>query len=270
MKTIAHISDLHFGRLAEETLAPLRAAIAALGPDLVAISGDLTQRARKSQFREAAGFLKTLPQPQIVVPGNHDVPLYNVLGRWLWPLANFRRCIEDSLFPRHADAEIAALGLNSARSLTIKDGRLNPEQMREACGFFSAHKSAVLRILVTHHPFDVPEGMKERDILGRAERAMAEFAACGVDMILTGHMHGAHISGAARRYGPDNGILLVQAGTATSSRLRNETNSWNVIRLDQDVVSVEVMAWRPDSQNFTPDRQSRFRRNGNRWEALAG
>src|SRR5436190_8754647 len=94
VRTIAHLSDLHFGRVAPETLSPLRDAVASLRPDLVAVSGDLTQRARKRQFQQARDFLDSLPGPQVVVPGNHDVPLYNVLARWLWPLENYRRHIE--------------------------------------------------------------------------------------------------------------------------------------------------------------------------------
>jgi 3',5'-cyclic AMP phosphodiesterase CpdA len=269
VKTIVHISDLHFGRLDELTLPPLRDEIAGLRPDLVVISGDLTQRARKRQFQHARIFLDSLPGPQIVVPGNHDVPLYNVLARWLSPLGNYRRYIERSLIPSYADGEVAVMGLNTARSLTIKDGRLNIRQMREACEFFTSHKAANMRILVTHHPFDVDDTSEPGNIVGRAELAVAEFSACGVDIILAGHLHGAHVSQTAQRYGADSGILLVQAGTATSSRLRNESNTWNIIRISGAVVSVEVMAWQVDRKCFFRARQDSFRRGYRDWETLA-
>src|SRR3954469_19108949 len=111
MRTIVHLSDLHFGRLDRRVVAPLVAAIRAIAPDLVAVSGDFTQRARASQFVEARDFLQTLPFPQLVVPGNHDVPLFDVARRFLRPLARYRRFIADDVEPMFIDEEIAALGL---------------------------------------------------------------------------------------------------------------------------------------------------------------
>jgi len=132
MRTIVHLSDLHFGRLDRRVVAPLVAAIGAIAPDLVAVSGDFTQRARASQFVEARDFLATLPWPRLVVPGNHDVPLFDVARRFLRPLARYRQFIADDVEPVFIDAEIAALGLNSARSLTFGRGRLNADQIRKA------------------------------------------------------------------------------------------------------------------------------------------
>ena len=108
--------------------------VAQLKPDLVVVSGDLTQRARIEQFKEARRFLDSLPSPQIVVPGNHDVPLYDVLSRFARPLARYRRYITEDLEPFYADDEIAVLGLNTARSLTIKGGRINEAQFARARG----------------------------------------------------------------------------------------------------------------------------------------
>src|SRR5258705_9934060 len=122
MRTIVHLSDLHFGRVDHDLLDPLIQSVVAIKPDLVAVSGDLTQRARSHQFREARAFLDRLPQPQIVVPGNHDVPLHNVFSRFLQPLEKYRRYITVDLQPFFTDEEIAVLGVNTARSLTIKGG----------------------------------------------------------------------------------------------------------------------------------------------------
>ena len=99
MRTIIHLSDLHFGRVHRPALAPLAAAIERIKPDFIAISGDLTQRARPGQFREARAFLDALPAPYLVVPGNHDVPLYNVVQRVLKPLAKYRRIVSTDLEP---------------------------------------------------------------------------------------------------------------------------------------------------------------------------
>src|SRR5207237_7158700 len=127
MRTLVHLSDLHFGRLDERMVEPLLATIRETRPDAVAVSGDLTQRARSDQFKAARAFLDALPRvPLIVVPGNHDVPLYNVWARFAQPLDKFRRYITDDLEPFFADEEIATLGLNTARALTTKHGRVNP------------------------------------------------------------------------------------------------------------------------------------------------
>src|SRR5919202_5053344 len=124
MKKIAHLSDLHFGRIDERVVGPLAEAVRDARPSLVVVSGDLTQRARTRQFREARAFLDSLPRPQIVVPGNHDVPLWDVLARFTRPLEKFRRSISDDLEPFSDDEEMAVAGVNTARSLTRKYGRI--------------------------------------------------------------------------------------------------------------------------------------------------
>ena len=126
MRTIVHLSDLHFGRLDVRIIEPLVQRIDSIRPDLVAISGDLTQRARRRQFREARAFLDKLSFPTLVVPGNHDVPLFNVAERLLDPFRGYRRFVSANLEPAHLDDEVAVVGLNSARALiTGGRGRLN-------------------------------------------------------------------------------------------------------------------------------------------------
>ena len=123
MRTLVHLSDIHFGRVDAAIVEPLISLIGKIKPDVVAVSGDLTQRARSEQFKEARAFLDRLPQPQIVVPGNHDVPLYNIFARFLQPLDKYRRFITEDLSPFYGDEEIAGLAVNTARSLTFKGGR---------------------------------------------------------------------------------------------------------------------------------------------------
>src|SRR5688572_20358063 len=129
MRTIVHLSDIHFGRVDDTTVQPLVNAVKAVDPHLVVVSGDLTQRARESQFEEAKEFLDKLPDPQIVVPGNHDVPLYNLFARFLAPLDNYRKIINDDTEPVYQDEEMVVAGVNTARSLTWKNGRINEEQV---------------------------------------------------------------------------------------------------------------------------------------------
>src|SRR5437868_445629 len=129
MRVIVHLSDLHFGRVDYAVIDPLVEAVGQIKPDVVAVSGDLTQRARSEQFKEAREFLDRLPSPQIIVPGNHDVPLHNAYARFFQALDKYKRYITEDIEPFHADEEVAILGLNTARSLTIKYGRVNEAQI---------------------------------------------------------------------------------------------------------------------------------------------
>jgi 3',5'-cyclic AMP phosphodiesterase CpdA len=241
MRTIVHLSDLHFGRVDPVLPAPLQAAVRELRPHVVVVSGDLTQRARRAQFAAARDFLQQLPAPRIVVPGNHDVPLYDVARRFLAPLARFRRHIEADPAPWYADEEIAVLGINSARSLTFKGGRINREQVALVTRRFASVPQTVVRVLVTHHPFELPDRADASDRIGRAAMALDAFAECGVDLLLSGHLHRVHLGGAEVIGG--HGALSVHAGTATSTRGRGEANSFNAIAVEPGRVRVVAWAW---------------------------
>ncbi len=257
MRVVAHLSDLHFCRTDPATLPALANAIAVAKPDVVVVSGDLTQRARTREFEEARRFLDTLPQPQIVVPGNHDVPLYNVVSRWLEPLDNFRRYIGRDVAPFYADDEIAILGINTARSWTFKNGRINRDQVASGCARLALSGEHVTRIVVTHHPYDVPGTEDDRNLVGRAQMAMAGFAQCRVDMILSGHLHVGHIGHSAARYKiPGYSALVVQSGTATSSRRRGENNSFNIIAIDRPHVRIDRLTW--DGTSFALSETEHF------------
>lgn len=267
MRKLLHLSDLHFGRTDPATLAPLLAAAKEIRPDVVIVSGDLTQRARSGQFREARDFLAALPQPQVVVPGNHDVPLYNVLLRFADPLANYRRYITDDLEPYYRDDEIAVAGINTARSLTFKGGRINERQVARVRERLCALPETVARVIVTHHPFDMPEGHLEADLVGRARMAMEAFVACGADVIASGHLHVSHTTHTAIRYKlPGRSALVVQAGTATSTRERGEPNSFNVLAIERARVSVERRVWRAADRAFVPGAVEVFLRTEEGWE----
>lgn len=251
MKTVVHLSDLHFGRTDSRVVAALESLVNHLMPDVVVVSGDLTQRAKPAQFREARRFLDALPRPQIVVPGNHDVPLYNVFQRFVQPLHKYRRFINVDLEPFHADGEIAVAGINTARSATFKNGRINALQMQRLHERFAPLDRSLMKIVVTHHPFDLPEGHGEARVVGRAEAAMRVFQKSGADMLLSGHLHTSHVGNSEQRYPLGGcGMLLVQAGTATSTRNRGETNSFNVIRVADATVDVERWIWQPDEDRF--------------------
>jgi 3',5'-cyclic AMP phosphodiesterase CpdA len=267
MRTLVHLSDLHFGRVDPALLAPLRDAVQGVQPDLVAVSGDLTQRARRAQFAQAAAFLDTLPGPQLVVPGNHDVPLYDVARRFLSPLARFRRSIEEAEFPYYEDGEIAAIGINTARSLTFKGGRINHEQVAEVERRFRGLPEPVTRIVVSHHPFDLPGDADPGDLVGRADMAMHAFAGCGVDLFLSGHLHTTRAGSTARRYRIEGyAALVVQAGTATSTRERGEANAFNVLRIGLRSLGLATWSWRSAEGRYRPSAEQRFAwREGRGW-----
>ncbi len=129
MRIIAHLSDLHFGRVDPKTLEPLLNSLHELAPHVVVVSGDFTQRATEVEFRQAREFLNRIPQPQIVTPGNHDVPLYDLFSRFARPLDRYRRFITEDLQPSYTDEEIAVAAVNTARSWTFKGGRINHFQV---------------------------------------------------------------------------------------------------------------------------------------------
>lgn len=266
MRTIVHLSDIHFGRVDEAVVRPLIETVNQLAPDVVAVSGDLTQRARSHQFKAARAFLDALPQPQIVVPGNHDVPLHNVFARFAQPLHKYRRYINNDLRPMYCDDEIAVLGVNTARSFTIKGGRINQEQVDWMRERLRALDPKVVKIVVTHHPFDIPEGHDERNLVGRARMAMERLADCGADVFLAGHLHVSHTTHSARRYKiKGHSALVVQAGTATSDRGRGEANSFNVIRVERPNISVARLEWLPERGAFEPTEIENFRHTPDGW-----
>ncbi len=270
MRTLVHLSDLHFGRVDEQLIGPLISTVTRINPDLVAVSGDLTQRARSQQFRDARAFLDALPQPQIVVPGNHDVPLHNVFTRFVRPLGKYKRHITDDLQPVYLDDEIVVVGVNTARSLTIKGGRINKDQVTDIRQKLCGLSDELVKTVVTHHPFDLPQGYDDRDLVGRSQMAMTGLADCGADLFLAGHLHVSHTGHTAKRYNiHGHSALVVQAGTASSTRGRGEANSFNVIRINRPNITVERLMWQPAGSAFVISGEENFRHTSDGWVRLA-
>ncbi|MDQ3173981.1 MAG: metallophosphoesterase [Acidobacteriota bacterium] len=266
MRTIVHMSDIHFGSTDPSVVKPLISFVNEIKPHLVAVSGDLTQRARSWQFQEARAFLDALPKPQIVVPGNHDVPLHNVFSRFLGPLDKYRRYITDDLNPFYVDEKMAVVGVNTARSLTFKGGRINERQVAWVREKICELSDDTVKVVVSHHPFDLPEGRHESELVGRARMAMETLASCGADLFLAGHLHISHTGHTAKRYKiKGHSALVVQAGTATSTRSRGEANSFNVIRLQHPEITVERIVWQPETAVFALSSTEQFRHTPDGW-----
>lgn len=265
MRKILHLSDLHFGRVNPALLGPLMRTVREVDPDLVAISGDLTQRARSHQFQQARLFLDALPKPQIVVPGNHDIPLHNLFARFFEPLTKYKRYITDDLQPVYQDEEMIIIGVNTARSSVFKGGRINRSQVTRLRERFCTFGREVVKAVVTHHPFDLPDGHSDRDLVGRARMAMTSLAECGADLFLAGHLHISH-TGHTKRYKiHGHSALVVQAGTATSTRERGEANSFNVLSIAYPDITVEKFGWNPVTASFAVTTREEFKQMDEGW-----
>jgi 3',5'-cyclic AMP phosphodiesterase CpdA len=267
MARLVHLSDLHFGAHDPRLVEAVERKITKARPDLVVVSGDFTQRARTEQFQEACRFLERLRDAGhevLAVPGNHDVPLYDVLRRFLSPLTRYMRYIDDTLCPLHEIPGATVLGINTARSLTFKDGRISEEQINFIRKTFERTDPDATRILVTHHPlFALQVGDSIARAVGRSELALDAVGDAGVDLLLAGHNHQASIHSArdlVTRAGP---ALVIQAGTATSTRVRDQDQSFNRIEVEGPNVTVAVESW--NGSDFVAQDAQRFERQDGHW-----
>jgi 3',5'-cyclic AMP phosphodiesterase CpdA len=270
MARLMHLSDLHFGAHDDEIVAAVERKADQLKPNLVVISGDFTQRARTEQFRAACEFLDRLRErghEVLGVPGNHDIPLYDVLRRFLSPLTRYRRFIDESLCPFVELPGIAVLGINTARSLTFKDGRVSREQIEFIRETFARSPSEATRVLVTHHPLlEVQVGDEMERAVGRHEMALDAIEEAGVDLLLAGHAHHASVQNAGDLVTRAGGALVIQAGTATSTRVREQNQSFNVIDIEAGHVTLTVECWGGDW--FAPMDARQFEYHDGRWRIL--
>jgi 3',5'-cyclic AMP phosphodiesterase CpdA len=270
MRTIVHLSDLHTGRVDPHVVAALVPTINQIGADLVVFSGDLTQRATSTQFREARAFLDALQPPTLVIPGNHDVPLWDVGQRFFAPLERYKRFITTDLSPVVEDDEMMVVGVNTARSFTWGEGRINSRQVDAILTRLAAAPRDATRIVVTHHPFDLPPGVHHKRLLGRARMAMARFATAGADLFLSGHLHLSHVSHSAERYRiAGHSALIVQAGTV-SMRGRGEEPSFNIIRLNRPRLVVDRFVWEQRMGGFTEVAAGEYEHAPDGWRGITG
>ena len=236
-RVIVHLSDLHFGRADARVVAALHDAVWALKPHTVAISGDLTQRARRSQFRTARAFIDGLPSPHLVVPGNHDVPLFNLFARTFDPLGGYLRFVTTDLEPTLTDEVFWITGINTTRPGQWKSGRVDDATLRRVEESVRALPPGIVKIVVAHHPFDAPDGLG-------ATASFHTFTAAGIDVFLTGHLHTSYTGHSAHRYNAaGRSAVVVEASTATSTRLRGESNGFNVLRVAPKGIQVENHQW---------------------------
>jgi 3',5'-cyclic AMP phosphodiesterase CpdA len=264
LKNIVHISDLHFGTVEKNIEDGIISDINNLAPDLLIVSGDLTQRARKSQYRKAKNFLDRLNYRKIVIPGNHDIPLFNIFARFVFPLTNYINIITPDLSPYYIDDTIAVAGINTARSLTWKSGRISVEQINFLKQKLCSLDDSIFKVVVTHHPFIPPPGDLGIKLVGRSARALQIIDKCSVDLLLAGHLHQGY-DGDVRPFYPshNSSIISVQAGTAISNRVREDPNAYNFIRADKNEMIISIREW--NGHKFQAVRTSRYYKSRGEW-----
>jgi 3',5'-cyclic AMP phosphodiesterase CpdA len=267
MRRIVHISDLHFGTEDPAVAEGLLADIERQPAHLAAVSGDLTQRGRKGQFTAARAYLARIGLPKIIVPGNHDIPLYNVVARFGWPLANYHRFITSDMCPKFYDDELAVAGVNTARPNRWKDGRISKEQIEELWGYFHDQPATKFKVLVAHHPFIPPTRDATATLVDNAKAALRMLEASGCHLILAGHLHLAY-GGDVRPHHVEikRSILVAQAGTAISHRRRDEPNAYNLVTIEDSRLQIEVRGW--NGREFAATALREYQQSDEGWVPL--
>ena len=228
MSVVLHISDTHFGTEQPRVVEALVALAAQQRPDVVVLSGDITQRARPAQFRAAKAFVDRLGAPVVAVPGNHDIALFDLWARFTRPYARYARAFGAELEPVHSAPDLLVVGVNTTRAWRHKHGEVSAAQIDRVASLLAAAGAQQLRVVVVHQPAAVTRAEDHVNLLRGHQAALRAWSAAGADLVLGGHIHLPYTlaqHGLARR------LWVVQAGTAVSSRIRLEApNSVNILR----------------------------------------
>lgn len=228
MSVVLHISDTHFGTEQPRVVEALVALAAQQRPDVVVLSGDITQRARPAQFRAAKAFVDRLGAPVVAVPGNHDIALFDLWARLTRPYARYAKAFGAELEPVHASQDLLVVCVNTTRAWRHKHGEVSAAQIDRVANLLASASARQLRVVVVHQPAAVTRAEERVNLLRGHQAALRAWSAAGADLVLGGHIHLPYTlapNGLARR------LWVVQAGTAVSSRIRLEApNSVNILR----------------------------------------
>lgn len=264
MRRIAHLSDLHFGTETPAVLEQLGRSVRAFEPHLIVVTGDLTQRAHERQFQAARRFLDTLPSPQLIIPGNHDIaPLYRPLQRVFRPFSRYHRYITRELDRAFYDDELLVLALSSVQPLRWKEGTISYRQL-EWIAEYAQRFPAQLRILAAHHPLVEAQTEAPTRRLRRHSALMRVLDTADIAVCLSGHLHQSFSGLAVTPLDEAGSVLAVHASTATSRRLRGHQNAYNQLTLDGPRLRVDAVAF--DGRTFQALACSTYQREGGVWQ----
>lgn len=232
MSVLLHVSDTHFGTEKPKVVAALLALARARRPDLLVLSGDITQRAQPAEFEAGRAFCQRLGIARMLaLPGNHDIPLLDLFDRMVRPYARYLDAFGPRLDPVLDMDGFLVVGVNTTRAARHKNGEVSPQQIAQVAAQLRASRGNQLRVVVTHQPADVLRPEDEHDRLRGAEPALQAWSQAGADLVLGGHIHLPYVLDLRKRPTPTpRPMWCVQAGTAVSSRVRHGTcNSVNLL-----------------------------------------
>lgn len=263
MRRLVHMSDLHFGRDRAELLTPLLQAVNELQPDVVVISGDLTQRATEGQFAAAAAFIDAITAPVLTIPGNHDLPLHNLFVRIFLPWQRYRTWINPDLEPKFVDDEIAVIGVNTVNRFAWQQGWFRTRAIRRVCAEFGGEGDSRTHVVVVHHPFEHEKDERKR-LMRNASAGIRALSDCGTDVVLSGHLHSWRADPFATVEG-HRSALQVHAGTSLSNRLRGEVNDFNLLEIDRGRITVHRHAFSDTGLTFAATGSATFLAGAQGW-----
>lgn len=263
MTRILHLSDVHFGAVDDRLVSPFLDLARHLSPDLCVISGDLTQRARPDQFRAARAFLDRLPKPVLMVPGNHDMPLWNLPVRLIAPFARYRQAFGPETEPLVRLPNAIVQGVNTANQFVWKAGRLQPSSLRRIVESFAGAAPDQWRVVVMHHA-PVPAADGTPADIADPEATLSALAHTGADVVLSGHTHMPHTGFAETAAG----VLFLQVGTALSTRLKTGTNDAALVTLTPGLARVESWLYSGSTAAFQPGPDLTYARPQAAWHKV--
>jgi predicted MPP superfamily phosphohydrolase len=232
MSVLLQISDPHFGTEQPPVTEALVALARQQRPDLLVLSGDITQRARPAQFRVASAFMHRLGAPVLAIPGNHDIPLFDLWARLRRPYAQHLAAFGDDLEPVHSSPDLMVVCVNTTRAWRHKHGEVSGLQVDRVARLIAGARAEQLRVVVVHQPVAVTRAADVPSLLRGHAVALQRWAAAGADLVMGGHIHLPYVMALQGLARP---IWVVHAGTAVSSRVRQGVpNSVNLLRWGAD------------------------------------
>jgi len=245
VSVILHASDLHFGKADPAVVTAFLKEIDHQAPDLVVLSGDFTQVGSREEFIRARDFIKSIPAPVFTVPGNHDIPRYDLPVRFFDPMKLYRDYIAPIEDTVHENDEAFIVGINTARPVVPHwnwaNGMVSQEQIESTHNHFRHAPNDKVRIFVCHHPLLNVESVPIDTIVWGSTDLLYALEDQHVDLVLTGHVH--HASILPREPGMGPGPVMVGCASATSTRLRSQTNGYNLIHIGPDKIRVDLIHW---------------------------